>query len=100
MLTPYLLIACMLAGQPTGNEALKTDVARLVRKLDADTAKERKEAEEQLIQLGPAVLDLLPAPNRSRTKPSAVPCGESARNCKRPRPPRVSNHRPSLCTGV
>ena len=40
----------MHVGRPTpGNEALKTDVARLVRKLDADTAKERKEAEERLI---------------------------------------------------
>jgi hypothetical protein len=62
MLTPFLLIGCLLTGQPASNEALKTEVARLVRNLDAETAKERKQAEEGLIRLGPAVLDLLPAP--------------------------------------
>ncbi|MGA2256027.1 MAG: hypothetical protein ABSG53_15380, partial [Thermoguttaceae bacterium] len=62
MLTPFLLIGCLLASQPASNEALKTEVAKLVRNLDADTLKERTEAEKRLIELGPAVLDMLPAP--------------------------------------
>ncbi|MGO9110120.1 MAG: hypothetical protein ACLP9L_12880 [Thermoguttaceae bacterium] len=62
MLAPFLVIGCMLAGEPANDAALKTEVLKLVHKLDADTEKERTEAKKGLIQLGPAVLDLLPSP--------------------------------------
>jgi hypothetical protein len=67
MLAPFLLIGCLLAGEPAGDAALKTQAALLVRKLDADTNKERAEAEAGLIQLGPAVLEFLPSPDPQAT---------------------------------
>jgi len=62
MLTPLLLFGCLFAAQPASNEASKADVDRLVRNLGAETIKERKEAADGLIRLGPAILDLLPTP--------------------------------------
>ena len=62
MLTPFLVIGCLLTGEPAGDAALKTKVLMLVHRLDADTGKERKEAEDGLIKLGPAIIDLLPSP--------------------------------------
>jgi hypothetical protein len=62
MLTPFLVIGCLLGGEPAGDAALKTEVPRLVRKLGADTKDQRAQAETRLIQLGPGVLDYLPAP--------------------------------------
>ncbi len=41
MLTSFLVIGCLLAGEPASDAALKTEVSRLVHKLDADTQKER-----------------------------------------------------------
>ena len=41
MLTPFLVIGCLLAGEPASDAALKTEVVKLVHKLDADTQKER-----------------------------------------------------------
>ena len=67
MLTPFLVIGCLLAGAPASDAALKTEVQILVHKLDADTEKERKEAKEGLLNLGPAALDLLPAPDPQAT---------------------------------
>ena len=63
MLTPFLVIGCLLAAGPAHDAALETKVLILVHKLDADTGKEREQAEKGLIELGPAVLDLLPSPD-------------------------------------
>jgi hypothetical protein len=62
MLAPFLVIGCLLGGEPAGDADLKTEVPQLVHKLDADTVKERTEAKDRLLKLGPAVLDLLPSP--------------------------------------
>lgn len=62
MLTPVLVIGCLLAGQSAGDAASKTAVLKLVHKLDADTQVERQDAEEKLMKLGPAILDYLPSP--------------------------------------
>ena len=62
MLTPFLVIGCLLAGEPTSDAALKTKVAKLVRDLGAETRDLREAAKRNLIKLGPAVLDLLPSP--------------------------------------
>ncbi len=71
-----LLMACALLAQapandvaPTpgspateaANEALAKEVRGLLRLLASDLAAEREEAEQRLIQLGPAALDHLPA---------------------------------------
>jgi hypothetical protein len=63
MLTPLLLIGCLFAGEPVGDSATNTEVLKLVRNLDADTQDERRAAENRLIELGPAILDLLPSPD-------------------------------------
>ncbi len=60
MLTPFLVVASLLAAEPATDAALKTEVLKLVHKLDADTEKERKDAERRLVELGPAALELLP----------------------------------------
>jgi hypothetical protein len=80
--TSVLIIGCLLAGdtaskteraaisgsnqnvigEPAGDTVSKTKVLVLVHKLDADTQDERQGAEKQLIELGPAILDLLPSP--------------------------------------
>jgi len=62
MLTPFLVLSCLLSGEPSGDPGLKAEVLQLVHKLDADTGKERAEAEQRLLKLGPAVLDYLPPP--------------------------------------
>jgi hypothetical protein len=62
MLTPFLVVGCLLAAEPASDAALKPEVLKLVHKLDADTENQRKEAEKRLLELGPAVLDLLPPP--------------------------------------
>jgi len=67
MLTPFLVIGCLLAGEPAGNVALKAEVQKCVRGLDADPREERTKAEARLIELGPAVLDWLPAPDPQAT---------------------------------
>jgi len=71
MLTPFLFIGFLLAGEPAGNEALQGNVTRLVRNLGAETAKERKDAEDALMRLGPAILDLLPAPESQQDEAAA-----------------------------
>jgi len=58
----FLVMSCLLATEPVSNDAMKTEVAHLVRKLDADTAIERKQAKEDILKLGPAVLEFLPSP--------------------------------------
>ena len=72
MLTPILVIGCLLAGDPAGDTALKTKVLMLVHRLDADTEKERNDAEKQLIDLGSAILDMLPTPDPQATDNLAV----------------------------
>lgn len=49
------------AASPDTTPAPQVQVERLVRQLDDDRASQRKGAEEALIQLGPSILDLLPA---------------------------------------
>jgi hypothetical protein len=65
MLTTIMLVACCLSADPTPpaspvNEELKTDIRRLVRKLDADQLAEREAAEQSLLDKGPPALDFLP----------------------------------------
>ncbi len=62
MLSSILLTICLAAGQPSANEAFRTEVQTLVVKLDDEQADVRAKAEARLIKLGPQVLDLLPAP--------------------------------------
>jgi hypothetical protein len=69
MFLPLLLAGYMLtasAEAPSGapaDEALKLEVRRLVRQLDAPQLAEREVAEEALAKLGPTVLEVLPAVN-------------------------------------
>ena len=58
-----LLIGCMLLGQAgAAEEGLELEVRRLVRRLDSPQLEGREAAEEELIKLGPKILDLLPRP--------------------------------------
>lgn len=60
-------VAGVLAqGQSAGEERdanLRRQVNRLVRQLDADELADREAAEKELVELGPGVLDVLPATN-------------------------------------
>lgn len=62
MLTSVLLIGCVLAGQAAAvaDDDLRLEVRRLVRQLNAPRLAQREAAEEELLKLGPGVLDLLP----------------------------------------
>lgn len=57
-----LLIGCVLAGQPAAaaDDGLNLEVRRLIRQLNATRLAQREAAEEELLKLGPPVLDLLP----------------------------------------
>ena len=57
---------CAAAPRPTNDDALKTQVERLLAQLDAPTRKERVAAERDLTALGPKVLPLLPPPELLR----------------------------------
>lgn len=61
-----LLIGIALPGQaaPDAGDELRLQVRRLVRQLDDVQQVTRDTAERNLIELGPSVLDLLPAPGR------------------------------------
>ncbi len=72
MLTPFLVVSCLLASEPAADTALKTEVARLLKDLNADTQSECKKAEDKLIKLGPAVLDFLPSVDPQQTDDFAV----------------------------
>lgn len=48
------------ADEPAASRELADDVARLVRQLDASELSQRDDAERKLLELGPAVLPLLP----------------------------------------
>lgn len=63
MLSLLVLTGSILLGQsePAAGDSLRLEVRRLVRQLDAPQLADREVAEEKLLQLGPAVLDLLPA---------------------------------------
>jgi hypothetical protein len=72
MLAPFLLIGCVLAGEPVHDEALatgalKAEVQRLKHDLDDDSKAVRAKAEARLVELGPAVLDLLPEPDPKKS---------------------------------
>jgi hypothetical protein len=60
-----LIFGSLLVGQePAGpSGALTGQVARLIRQLDDDRPDSRQAAEAALVQLGPDVLELLPAPD-------------------------------------
>jgi hypothetical protein len=60
-----LLMTSLLAGQveAPAADALKSDVRRLVRQLDAAQLAQREAAEAELLKRGPGILDLLPQPN-------------------------------------
>jgi hypothetical protein len=62
MLSSILLVGCLIAAQPADGAAPKNEVQSLILKLDDEHADVRTKAEAQLIELGPAILDLLPAP--------------------------------------
>ncbi len=67
MLGVLALMGGMLLGQAgaAADEGLGLEVRRLVRQLDAPQLARREEAEQELIRLGPKVLDLLPqSPDR------------------------------------
>ncbi len=62
-----MLIGCLLAGQAdvAADQETELQVRRLARQLDDDLLAEREAAEQALIELGPAILELLPAPTRN-----------------------------------
>jgi hypothetical protein len=62
MICSLLLASCLIAAGPSASEPSKAEVQTLVVKLDDEHADVRSKAEEQLIKLGPAALDFLPAP--------------------------------------
>ena len=64
MIAPLLLVATLLAAQV--DDALASQVGRLVRQMRSDVAAERDAAEASLVKLGPAVLDALDAPSIAR----------------------------------
>lgn len=56
-----LLVGCVLLGQAeAADDDLKLEVRRLVRQLNAPQLAQREAAEEKLLTLGPAILELLP----------------------------------------
>ena len=61
-----MLISVTLPGQAAtdAGDELRLQVRRLVRELDDVQRTTREAAEHSLIELGPPVLDLLPAPGR------------------------------------
>ena len=63
MFASLLVAGCILLGQAdtAADDALKTEVRRLVRQLDAAQLAERDAAEAKLIRLGPAILEHVPA---------------------------------------
>ncbi len=64
MWTTALLLGCTLAAQAAGaNDDLKLEVLALVRQLNATRLAQREAAEQELLKLGPQVLDLLPEVN-------------------------------------
>ena len=72
MFSPLLLAALLLPqAEAPADEALRLEVRRLVRQLDAPQLAQRDAAEESLLKLGPKVLDLLP-PVNDRTPAEVV----------------------------
>ena len=65
MFCTLLLAGSMLLGQtsPNASDDLAREVSRLVRDLSAPELAKREAAHQKLIELGPAVLELLPTPN-------------------------------------
>ena len=65
MISSLLIFATILIAQAPDESAddLNDATRRLVRQLDARQLTERDSAERELIELGPAVLDLLPSPS-------------------------------------
>jgi hypothetical protein len=61
MFGQILLTATLLLAQAAGD--LENQIRDLARQLGADTIEERDAAEKQLLELGPQILEHLPAPN-------------------------------------
>lgn len=63
MLTTVVLVSCALLAQaePAADADLQKQVGQLVRQLDATGLAERNKAEASLLELGPSVLEHLPA---------------------------------------
>ena len=74
MVASFLLIGCLLAAPPeTGtadlkNDGLQKEVARLVKRLNADTQADRAAAKALLLQRGPAILGFLPPPESVKSE--------------------------------
>jgi len=66
MLASLLLAGCAILGQADAaqNDDLRLNVRRLVRQLDAMQLAQREAAEQELLKLGPKVLELLPQPGQ------------------------------------
>lgn len=67
MLEAVVMVAMALTGQADANAAdadLKLEVRHLVRRLDARELVDRETAEKALVEMGPKVLDFLPAPDQ------------------------------------
>ncbi|MGD0900478.1 MAG: hypothetical protein ABR915_21815, partial [Thermoguttaceae bacterium] len=60
MIGSILLIGWLASGQAADDAALRADVHKLVRQLDANDKVKREEAEGAILKIGPRVLDLLP----------------------------------------
>jgi len=60
------------ATTPADDAALKDQVVRLVQQLDAAEITSRKEARDQLVALGPKILDLLPTTTDGQAQADAV----------------------------
>jgi len=63
MLSTFLLAGCAILAQADAAGDLDLEVRGLVRRLNAPQLAQREEAERQLLDLGPKVLELLPEPN-------------------------------------
>jgi len=64
MIGPLILLGGLLTGQvEAAQPSLELEVRRLVRQLDAAQLRDRDEAEQRLVDLGPEILDLLPSPS-------------------------------------
>ncbi|HEX3868833.1 MAG TPA: hypothetical protein VHV77_00210 [Pirellulales bacterium] len=60
MIHACLLATCLMAQAPPASGNMSTQVAQFVRQLDANEKSQRDAAEQGLVELGPAVLDVLP----------------------------------------
>ena len=65
MMTALVLLLSLVTVQTETESQLAAEVGRLIRQLDARQLSQREEAERRLVELGPAVLDLLPGESQT-----------------------------------